>query len=296
MNLAGAHCSISGAVVASGRWSALLPSPKSIKLFVIKSRCYFAIKGEQIVVADRGDILVVRHGNPYMMSSALGTPLGGDVAFLHDNQLANDAYQSSACVALACFVSLNEHTGNILMKMLPNSIVVRACEENKTWLAGLYDQLVSEVRANDIGAKLAIDTLTQLIFLRVLRAYSRSLPANKATTDSGWFGKPHDERIAAIVAHMNERPLDPWTLQSLSESCNMSRTTFAKRFRLSMGITPHAYLRDIKMKQAALLLIQSDCSVANIGYHLGYESESAFSAAFKKAMNVSPGHYRASMG
>lgn len=244
------------------------------------------------MVADRGDILVVRHGNPYMMSSALDTPLGGDVAFLHDDQLTNDAYQSSACVALACFVSLNEHTGGILMKTLPNSIVVRASEENQTRLAGLYDQLVSEVRANDIGAKLAVDKLTQLIFLRVLRAYSRSL-AIDVTTDSGWLGTPHDQRIAAIVTLMNERPLHRWTLQSLADACNMSRTTFAKRFRLSVGITPQAYLRDIKMKQATLLLTQSDRSVANIGYHLGYASESAFSAAFKKAMNVSPGHYRA---
>jgi AraC-like DNA-binding protein len=293
VDLAEARCSISGAVLASGQWAAHLPSPKSLKLFVMKSRCYFALEGGLPIFADRGDFFLVRRGNGYTMSSAIDAPLGGEVTFHRDAQMTSDAYHSSACVALACFVSLEESAGNMLMNVLPNYFVIRACHDSQSTLHLLYDELVNEVRANDIGAKSAVDKLTQIIFLRVLRAYRETASESAGALGGRWPLATQDQRISKSLRLMNDRPEHPWTLQEFADACNMSRTSYASRFRTSVGVTPQAYLRDLRMRRAVVYLTQSARSVANIGNELGYASESAFSTAFKKAMKLSPAHYRA---
>ena len=72
-----------------------------------------------------------------------------------------------------------------------------------------------------------------------------------------------------------------------------SRSSLAKRFAELVGQPPMQYLTQWRMQVAANLLTQSGAKVAAIGGEVGYDSEAAFSRAFKKATGLAPGAWRA---
>nr|WP_282965260.1 helix-turn-helix transcriptional regulator [Burkholderia vietnamiensis] len=90
---------------------------------------------------------------------------------------------------------------------------------------------------------------------------------------------------------MHASPGRRWTLQTMAEQAAMSRTTFALRFKETVGLSPMQYLTRWRMMLAADRLTHSRDSVSEIGLALGYESEKSFSTAFKRMMNCSPRQY-----
>jgi len=97
--------------------------------------------------------------------------------------------------------------------------------------------------------------------------------------------------MSAAVNAMHADPARRWTLQSLAERAGMSRTTFAVRFRETVGEAPMEYLTRWRMMLAVDRLVNSDDPVSEIALSLGYESESAFSTAFKRVIGSSPRRY-----
>jgi AraC-like DNA-binding protein len=296
IELADAQCSLSGAVLAQGEWATDVPSPKSLKVFVMKGACWFTVLHQDPVRLEPGDVIVIKAGNSYLMESRPGTPLGGSIEFAKDDAIGMEAYNSPACLAFACFVSLDAERAHLLLDSLPASIIVRGAAPEAAGLRSLYDQLMQEVRANAVGSRLAIASLTQLIFLHVLRWQLAQGTEALPLSDRGWLGALRDKNIAAALKLLHSQPARTWTLEELARSASMSRTTFAKRFRGSVGSTPLNYLRDLRMGMAARSLHDPRQSIADIAYSLGYASESAFSSAFKKRMKVGPARYRSELG
>ncbi len=90
---------------------------------------------------------------------------------------------------------------------------------------------------------------------------------------------------------MHDDPARRWTLQELAEHLGMSRSAFALKFRKTVGTSTMEYLSRWRMLLAGDRLTHSGDSVSAIAASLGYESESAFSAAFKRIMKRSPRQY-----
>ena len=76
----------------------------------------------------------------------------------------------------------------------------------------------------------------------------------------------------------------------------MSRSGFAERFATLVGQPPMQYLTDWRMHLAARQLQESRDGVAKVGFSVGYESEAAFSKAFKRQFGVSPAAWRRGAG
>jgi AraC-like DNA-binding protein len=109
---------------------------------------------------------------------------------------------------------------------------------------------------------------------------------------AGWLRSLGDPRIAPAMRLMHAEPARSWRLEELARACAMSRTTFANRFREVAGTTPLAYLAAWRMHLASRALREGEIAVATLAEKLGYASESAFSAAFKRAMGASPRTFR----
>jgi AraC-like DNA-binding protein len=292
VELADAQCGLSGAVLGSGEWAAELQSPGSLKFFVMRQTCWFTIEHESALRVDPGDVILIRVGRSYCMESQPGVALGGKIAFVKDEFIAFDTYASDECVAMACFVALDDTRGHLLLDLLPACIVVRGSEPEAMGLRLLYEQLVREVRSINAGAKLAVSKLTQLIFLQVLRAHLSVVQDGLPISSQGWLTALGDNKIAHALQAMHQQPARGWTLDELARTVSMSRTSFAKRFRMTMGGTPLNYLRDLRMAIAAKNLCDSNQTVSTIAFDLGYGSEAAFSSAFKKSMKLAPKFYR----
>ena len=80
-------------------------------------------------------------------------------------------------------------------------------------------------------------------------------------------------------------------MESLAETAGMSRSAFAARFRELLGEAPLAYVTQWRMQKAMQLLRQRDRKLIDIARSVGYESDAAFSKAFRRVVGASPGEY-----
>lgn len=88
---------------------------------------------------------------------------------------------------------------------------------------------------------------------------------------------------------LHERPAEPWTADMLAAQVGMSRSVFAERFSALVGEPPMHYLTVWRMHVAAQQLREGPASIAQVAFKVGYESEAAFSRAFKRPFDPSPG-------
>ncbi len=98
--------------------------------------------------------------------------------------------------------------------------------------------------------------------------------------------------VGRVLTLLHGRPDHSWTLPELAKEAASSRSSVANRFAELVGQSPMQYLTQWRMQVAANLLIQSGAKVATIGAEVGYDSEAAFSRAFKKATGLAPGAWR----
>ena len=129
--------------------------------------------------------------------------------------------------------------------------------------------------------------LAHLMLLQALRLHLAEGPAGGV----GWLFALGDKHISAAITAIHDTPAHRWTLQALAERAGMSRSSFALKFKQSVGTSPMEYLTRWRMLLAGDRLANSSDPVSVIAVSLGYESESAFSTAFKRIMGCSPRQY-----
>lgn len=101
-----------------------------------------------------------------------------------------------------------------------------------------------------------------------------------------------DEHLGPAIALMHESPGDAWSLERLANESGLSRTRFSERFQSTIGRSAFAYLRELRLSKASILLTTTSMTVCEIATEVGYSSESAFSSAFQEHFNETPGRYR----
>ena len=148
--------------------------------------------------------------------------------------------------------------------------------------------MTEESRLGRPGADSVLTRLAELMFIEVLRRYLEELPPGQ----TGWLAGLRDEVVGRVLRLFHARPGHAWTLDELAREAASSRSNVAKRFAELVGQPPMQYLTQWRMQVAANLLTQSGAKVAAIGAEVGYDSEAAFSRAFKKATGLAPGAWR----
>ena len=127
------------------------------------------------------------------------------------------------------------------------------------------------------------------MLIEVLRAHLATAPA----IDHGWIAALHDPILAPALAALHQDPARRWTVAALAGHVGASRSSLDDRFRQVLGQSPIRYLTAWRMHLADDLLATTELSVFTIARRVGYDSEEAFSRAFKRERGVSPSHWRA---
>jgi AraC-like DNA-binding protein len=177
---------------------------------------------------------------------------------------------------------------DMLIETLPAVVHIHDASNQAAVLRWALEQLVTELKLGTPGGPLMMDHLAQMMLLQVLRLWLET----RSGRPSGWIGALADRQLAKALGAMHREPGRSWTLRELAGLAGMSRTTFSERFRASVGRTPIDYLIHWRMRLAADRLRHSDDSAAQIALAAGYESEAAFSTAFRRVIGCSPGRYR----
>jgi transcriptional regulator GlxA family with amidase domain len=127
------------------------------------------------------------------------------------------------------------------------------------------------------------------LFVQCIRAYCRS---RSETCESGLLHAIVDPQIGVALKSMHARVEGPWTVESLAATCGMSRSAFALRFKELVGDTPLEYLTHWRMRKATASLRKGDKKLFEVAKAIGYDSDAAFSKAFKRILGVAPREYR----
>ena len=254
-----------------------------------EGRCYGGVIGEEPVELVAGDVIVFPHGDAHVMSS------GRDVHGPHVYTTAPARYPHTvilgdggprAVSAVCGFLGCDRRPFNPLLEALPRRMHLRGLP--KAWLDSFTREVTEESRFGRAGADEVLTRLAELMFIEVLRRYLDDLPPGQ----TGWLAGLRDDVVGRVLTLLHARPGHPWTLEELAREAASSRSSVALRFAQLVGQPPMQYLAHWRMQVAANLLAQSGAKVATIGAEVGYDSEAAFSRAFKKATGLAPGAWR----
>lgn len=282
---------ISAGLDAGGEWSLGFPAHDGIKFnAVMRGACWLSVEGDpETVRLVEGDCFLLTRGRPFVLASAPSL----------DPADSQPVYEAARHGIATCngggdfflvggrFAFSGDHA-SMLFGALPPIVRVRKASNQATVLRWSLELLASELRDREPGGALVTEHLAHIMLVQALRLYL----ANPADIGVGWFFALSNRQVGAAVSAMHADPAHRWTLGDLGRLAGMSRTTFAQKFKQLIGMTPMEYLARWRMLVAAERLRNSDETVASIAFSLGYQSEAAFSTAFKRTMASTPMQYR----
>jgi AraC-like DNA-binding protein len=206
----------------------------------------------------------------------------GDLVFLSRGAggLRFTASDTSTTVIL-CRFRFDPDSLRGMISALPQCIQIRQ-NESASWLEGIVHFMMVEAGDVQPGAALMISRLIDLVVIRALRTWVHQ------GNMSGWLGGLSDPRIAMTLKAIHERPMQRWSIEALAGIAGMSRSTFCERFTALVGRSPLRYHNEWRLALARGLLAKRGARVGEVGLSIGYESEAAFSRAYKGLFGHSP--------
>jgi AraC-like DNA-binding protein len=266
---------------------------------VTDGACWGALLDGAAVKVEAGDVLVFPHGDPYVMSLAPGMRGGPDAGavleFMSDMVAGRMPFTVTEGgggperLGLVCgFLGCDVHPFNPLLHTLPRLLHVRQAFASGDPFGRLIDFTIAESQERRAGGECVRLRLSELMFVEVVRRHLATLPAGQ----TGWLAGLRDRIVGRALALLHERPGEAWTLEKLARDVALSRSALAERFSQFVGDPPMQYLTRWRMQAAARLLADGQDKVSAVALQVGYDSEAAFSRAFKKAVGVPPGAWR----
>jgi AraC-like DNA-binding protein len=266
------------------------PKHQGIKCYaVVSGQCWLSLEGtSEPLLLTAGDCFLLPRGRPFSLSTNLSlTPVdfrvlleslkNGDAAAPHEGR---EHY-----IVGGHFVFSGSHA-DILLRSLPPIVHIRK-ESDKAAMRWSLERMKEELRDPQPGSSLIAQQLAYMMLVQALRLHL----ADGARGGVGWLFALADKQMSIAITCMHDDPGYRWTLQKLGERVGMSRSTFALKFKQTVGESPMEYLTRWRMLLAGDRLKNSDDSISAIALSLGYESESAFGKAFRRVMGCSPRQY-----
>lgn len=279
-----------GATDVGGDIAIRFPAHEGAYLYCVESgSCWLRVQGDaEVLRLDAGDCVMLPGGRPFLLATDLDLPpLSASVVFDGRPNGSIAAYNGGGrCVMFAAHFEFELGFSRFLFAAL--DAVVRVHERKaKASLREAIEQMIDELQQGRPGCEVVVDHLAHIALIKTLRFHLSEV----AHARPGWLYALADARMAVAIAAMYESPSRRWTVASLASASGMSRTAFATRFKATVGRAPLDYLTQLRMLMAARLLAELGARVAKVAQGLGYESESSFSAAFKRAMGTPPSRY-----
>jgi AraC-like DNA-binding protein len=272
---------------------------------IVKGEGWVAVDGEAPLRLHEGDIVMLPHGDEHVVSSAPGiapSNEGSDwLVRMRDNpkpipitysggmfEAGRGLAPDEATTVIVCgFIACDLRPFNPLIEALPRLLHLPA-EGVGAWVAPMLEHAATETVARRAGSAALLQRISEMVFVDGARRYLDSLPPES----SGWLSALRDRQVGRAIALMHGDPAEPWTLDELGRRVGLSRSALHERFVALTGMPPMQYLTNWRMQCGARLLRESHQSVAAVALEIGYDSEAAFSRAFKRATGLPPATWR----
>lgn len=195
---------------------------------------------------------------------------------------------------LVCgFIESSEVLVAPMFRLLPELLVEHAGDETVgAQLASTVRDMLTLVEAATPGTQAILGRMMELLFVEVLRRHASRMPAGS----KGLLAALNDPIVGRALQLVHADPARRWTADEIARESGSSRTVLGERFNTLLGRPPIDYLVGWRMQLAADRLRHGKDGIARIAIDVGYESEAAFSRAFKRVTGVTPGRWREGAG
>ena len=292
----------------SSPWVAAAPATRDIAAVVMpgaqrvieyhlvaRGKCWGHAVGETPIRLHEGDLLIFPQGDAHVLSSAPDLPATPDMSmFVRPTTPLPLAVEHGGggperSRVVCCFLGCDERPYNPLLIALPRTIHLAAAGHDAAsgWLATLLNIAVRESGSARAGRDNILARMSELMFVEAIRRYIEALPPGQ----TGWLAGLRDPVVGQALAALHGDPRAPWTVESLARTVGASRSVLADWFMEMVGHPPMHYLALWRMQLASRLLLDGE-GVAGTAAAVGYESEAAFSRAFKKRVGEAPAIWR----
>jgi len=260
---------------------------------LLEGRCWIQVEGCEAVALEAGDVVALPHGDAHLIGSGLHhAPVHiDDVVQVKAPELKPMRYGGSGDMSvLVCgWFAFDPNMPNPLVAALPRVFRSRVGQRPAgPWLQQSIRYALAEAAAGQPGSSAVATRVAESLFVEMLRAYVDTLPP----ANPGWLAGLRDPHVGKCLELMHGRPAHDWSVDSLADEVHVSRSVLAQRFNDYVGVPPMQYLKRWRLATAARLLRGERANIGRITEQVGYESETAFSRAFKKEYGVSPGQWR----
>jgi AraC-like DNA-binding protein len=267
--------------------------PADLAHFAMLSRgnCWLSVEGiEEPIPLTGGDCFLLARGTSIILRDSprtrpkwsfreIGARANGNVALCG----GGGAPTTIVCGSL----SFDRASLKPITQLLPNFILMKADQARTLALHNTVQALASEMAEQAPGSEVVATRLAEVLVIQLLRAHIASGPAR----NKGWLRAVFDPQLGTALSALHDKVNAPWTVESLAEAAGMSRSAFAARFKELLGQTPLEYVTEWRMQKAMQLLQQRDKKLIDIARSVGYESDAAFSKAFKRVVGSNTGEY-----
>jgi len=243
-----------------------------------------------------GDVVIFPQGDAHRMASGPGVPVAtanrrlDEVFSRRPRQLAYGG--GGKATKLVCgYLACDARLARMLLAGLPPLVKVNVRGSNAgAWLEASLRYALAEARSPRPGGMGVLAKLAEVLFIEVLRLYM----ADQGAGRTGWLAGVSDRIVGAALDALHKDPAHPWTLEELARTAATSRSVLAERFAALVGSSPMQYLTQWRMLLAANLLSGSNAPLASIAQDVGYQTDTAFSRAFRREFGAPPAAWRRS--
>lgn len=274
----------------------LPPMPDCLWFHVVThGECTLVDADDNAHLLRQGDIAVLPHGGGHQAFDhpASPTPLVFDLPHHYISRhyaILRHGDGGKPCTVICGVVHLGHPAARMLLAVLPEIIHVDAAmgRAQWEWLPSMLALMATEAETAQPGGETVITRLCDILVIQAIRSWIEHDPA----AEDGWIRALRDPVIGRAITLVHRDPARPWTVASLATEVGMSRSNLSAKFTELVGVSPKQYITRWRMQMAESALRDTDQSIAELAASLGYQSEAAFSRAFKRETGSAPSHIR----
>jgi AraC family transcriptional activator of mtrCDE len=280
------RCLLSGATQMDVAGYQELQAPFHV---LLEGECQLQI-GARTLEMRPGDVVLIPSRVPHRVITPGPGRIRGATEIAGDALVTTRSRRAGAAVIdLFCgHYTFDAGAGAVLFGSLPDPLFVSFGQsaDGEQMLTMLSAMMRAEAQRDGKGSAAILSALSTVLLAMVLGS------AKVATSTTALWTAVSDPRIAKTIDSVLVKPAADWTIDRLSRTAAMSRSTFLRRFGQETGMTVGTFLMRLRVMAAAELLNSSDATVATIAGEVGYQSESAFSRAFRAEVGTTPARFR----
>jgi AraC-like DNA-binding protein len=266
--------------------------------YVVEGELHIRVDGENVesVTIGAGEVVLLPRNDLHLMGSDLSLPpvAGSDIiqppkdgGLFSIHHGGGGGRTRMICGFLGCAGA----EGNPVISTLPPLLRLNVEQGGAAeWIRSTFQYAAEEMSAGRPGSETVLAKLSELLFVEAVRRHAEALPDGQ----TGWLAGLREPYVARALALLHRDITRRWTVDDLGREVGLSRSALADRFIRLIGVPPMHYLASWRMQVATEKLRNTSASLAQVAEMVGYDSEAAFSRAFKKAFGAAPATWRRS--